>query len=130
MRKRKLFKLTVYQKFLKSKIGISLWLLATILIAAACSTGLKPANAPANDEAIQIPEETQFYIDKSREALAEKLEIDPEQIELESIIEPDTGDGTYIIKLVIDGKTYEYHGRGGEIRLILVSEPATSEYED
>jgi hypothetical protein len=127
MRRMNQTRLTATQERLKAAVAVCLLLLITILIATSCSFIQRPANAPApaSDEALPVPEDTQAYIEMSRDSLAQQLAIGPESIELDSVTEPATPDGTFIIKLVADGQTYEYHGRNGEIVLISIS--STSE---
>jgi len=122
MNKNKQFKLTTYQKHLRLRIGISLWFLAFILLASACSGG-SAAPDSIDDGAIQIPAEAQSYVDTITQLLVDDLAISPEQVELESITEPATTAEPYIIKVVVGDITYEYHGRIGEVQLISISEP-------
>ena len=75
----------------------------------------------APDEAQELPEEAQQYIELAHEDLAARLGVDPEQIELDMISELAEVDDAYIIRLVVNETTYEYHGQNGEV--MLVSEP-------
>lgn len=122
MNENKGFKLTTYHKHLRLRIGISLWFLAFMLLATACS-GSSATPVPIDDEAVQIPAEAQSYVDTITQLLVDDLAISPAQIELESITEPATTAEPYIIKVVVGDITYEYHGRNGEIQLISISEP-------
>lgn len=100
---------------------IFVWLLAAVLVISGCTTNSADETAPAGDDAVQLSEEAEIYLDMSRAALAELLPVSEEQIELDSITEPAVVDGTYIVKLEVDGQTYEFHGSNGEV--LLVSEP-------
>lgn len=99
------------------------WLVVAIIFVAGCSAPLSAGSEPTATAvpAVQIPEITQTYVDMSKSALAVQLDISQDQIELDSVTEPATADGTTIIKLVADGETYEYHGRNQEV--LLVSDP-------
>jgi len=125
MNENKRFKLTTNQKNLRSRMGISLWFLAFMLLATACSVGLKTTADPVStrDDAIQIPDEAQSYLEKIRQSLVEDLAISPEQVELESITAPATLAEPYIIKVVVKEIRYEFHGLDREIQLISISEP-------
>lgn len=125
MNENKRFKLTTNQKDLRSRMGMSLWFLAFILLATACSVGLNPTDNPVStgDDAVQIPDEAQSYFEKIRQSLVEDLAISPEQVELESITAPATLAEPYIIKVVVKEITYEFHGLDGEIQQISISEP-------
>lgn len=104
-------------------VPILLGLLAVILITTGCSAGLMAANdpTPTAESPVQIPAEAQAYIEMSQDDLGQRLGIDPEQIELESVTDATAAGGTYIVKLMAEDKLYEYHGRDGEV--LLVSEP-------
>jgi hypothetical protein len=128
MREERLFRPVAPEHRLASTVGISLWLLLLVVVVAGCTAGQKPAGAtvPTGDVPIQIPAETQFYIDASSAALARELQIEQERIELESVTEPAAVDGIYVVKLLAEGKLYEYQGQNQEVRLISVSDSFSS----
>jgi hypothetical protein len=61
------------------------------------------------------------YIERGKTVLAEQLNVDPDTITLESISEPATEDGIFIVRLAVGEQVYELHGRNNEI--LLVSDP-------
>ncbi|MDQ4076123.1 MAG: hypothetical protein M3220_07730, partial [Chloroflexota bacterium] len=99
-------------------IVLTLLMLLVVGCATEQPTGIGPA---ATEEAQELPEEAQAYIEMSREALAEQLDIPPEEIMLDSVTSPTEVDGTYIIQLEVGDELYEFHGREGEV--LLVSDP-------
>lgn len=110
--------------------GLAL-LVVTILFVTACSatayTGSRPTATAV--PAAQIPEETQTYVDMSKSALAVQLGISQDQIELDSVTEPATADDPYVVKLVAEGQTYEYHGQNQEAILVSGQLPAAATSE-
>lgn len=92
-----------------------------LLLAACTGAETEPALTPADIEAEEIPAIAQTYIEMSQAALAEQLNVAPEAISLESITEPPALDGTFLIRLTVDGQVYEFHGRDDEV--LLVSDP-------
>lgn len=107
------------EKRLKIFVFIALGLFA-LLFMVGCSTSLGASSEPTATAvpAAQIPETTQTYIDMSKSALAVQLDINPDQIELDSVTEPATADSPYVVKLMVDGQIYEYHGRNQEVTLV------------
>lgn len=93
--------------------------LFAVMLAVGCSTTLSAANNNTpTPNAVQIPETTQSYVDMSKSALAVQLGINQDQIELDSVTEPATADSPYVVMLVADGQTYEYHGLNQEVTLV------------
>ncbi len=114
-----------YQKTTQATFWKMAWLVAAVLVVilAGCSASLG-AGGEATATAVpaaQIPETTQTYVDMSKSALAVQLGISQDQIELDSVTEPAAADGPTIVKLIVDGQVYEYHGRNQEVTR--VSEP-------
>lgn len=109
-------------KIKKQRYKVTFIVAALILVAAitGCTTDAEQVQpeAVATDvveEAEEISEEAQDYIDQARDTLATALDEDRELIELESVTEPPNEDSPYIIRLTIDDKTYEFHGRNNEV---------------
>jgi hypothetical protein len=62
--------------------------------------------------------ETQSYLDLAVQSLATHLDVEVDQIEVESLTIPADGtDDPYVIRLLADGTTYEYHGKYGSVVL-------------
>lgn len=122
MNENKRFKLMTNQKHVRTRLMISILFLAFMLFAAACSGG-STVPVSVDEEAVQIPAEAQSYIDTITQLLVDDLDINSEQVELESITEPATTAEPYIIKVIVGDITYEYQGLDGEVQLIFISEP-------
>lgn len=101
------------------------WLVVSVLFITGCSAPLSAGSEPTTTAvpATQIPETTQTYVDMSKSALAVQLDISQDQIELDSVTEPATADSPYVVKLAVNGQTYEYHGLNQEVTLVSSSEP-------
>ena len=96
------------------------WLVVAILFITGCSAALNPGGkaTPTSVSAVQIPETSQSYIQMSKTALSQQLNISQDQIDLQSITEPASTDGIYIVKLKAKGQTYEYQGGDESVKLI------------
>jgi hypothetical protein len=75
------------------------------------------------NSAAQLSKEAQIYVELSQADLAQKLGIPPDQIKLESITEPATSSGTFVVVLTAEGHTYEYHGSNQQVTLVSSSYP-------
>ena len=73
----------------------------------------------------QVPTDGERYLALSKSDLSALLNVDPDEITLESLITPGERDGIYEIKLLAGGHVYEYLGQGEGI--LLVREEATAE---
>ena len=111
------------RQLLQGSLVLLVTLLLFTLIVAGCTAGLDAADnpTPGGDEAVQLPQEARAYVEMSRQELARHLGLSVDEITLESVTEPAAADGTYIIKLLVEDRDYEYHGRNEEV--LLVSEP-------
>jgi hypothetical protein len=109
---------------------LSLWglvlVVGALLLVSGCSAPVSADGDPTATaaSAVQIPETTQHYLDMSTSALVRQLNINRDEIDLESVTEPAAANGPYVIKLVVDGQTYEYHGRNQEVTLVSDPLPA------
>ncbi|MEJ2449027.1 MAG: hypothetical protein P8Y37_13955, partial [Anaerolineales bacterium] len=112
----------------KSKRWMVPGLFLVLVFLGGCSLPSRPriqgGNLPGNAE--RIPVEAQEYIDQSRRALANKLELAPDQVTLESITElPDSG-GNYQIVLTAGNENYTYRVMDGTSSLVSGPQAATT----
>ncbi|MGD8804558.1 MAG: hypothetical protein PVH65_01820 [Chloroflexota bacterium] len=93
-----------------------------------CSASLSADSSPyaTRAPAVQIPTTAQSYVEMSKSALAQRLQIDLDQIKLSNVTEPATADGVTVVNLAADGHTYEYHGRGHDVMLVSETPPVAA----
>jgi hypothetical protein len=102
---------------------LGLVVLAWVLALMGCQG--KGGSEPTAAVEEQVPTDGERYLALSKANLSALLNVDPDEITLESLITPGDRDGIYEIKLLVGGHVYEYLGQGEGI--LLVREEATAE---
>ena len=59
----------------------------------------------------------------SKTALSQQVNVGQDQIDLQSITEPASTDGIFIVKLMARGQTFEYKGGDGSVKLMSKLKP-------
>ena len=121
------------QKNIKHKLkNFPMWGLACLVVGILILTGCS-ATAQAHSDletayesAVQIPPEAQNYVELSQKSLAKKLGVHQDQIVLDSITEPATAKGAFVIKLVAEDQTYVYHVQDQQVSLVSGPVPTSS----
>lgn len=97
---------------------VCLAMLACLLALAGCQGRNDKGSSTKSAVEEQLPTEAQWYLALSKANLSALVNVDPEEITLESLITPAEWDGVYEIQLVVSGHVYEYWGQAEEIKLV------------
>jgi hypothetical protein len=103
---------------------LGLVVMVGVLALAGCRVGEGGVGKTRSAAEEQAPTEAQRYLALSKANLSALLNVDPDEITLESLITPAEWDGVYEIKLVVSGHVYEYWGQGEGIKLVRQEEGA------
>ena len=101
---------------------LGLVMLAWVLALIGCQG--KGGDEPRAAVEEQVPTDGERYLALSKANLSALLNVDPDEITLESLITPGERDGIYEIKLVVGGHVYEYLGQDDGITLFRQGEGA------
>lgn len=109
--------------FYPFRLGGGLILLVALVLVG-CRPATEPIDIPGDEETKELPASAQRYIEMSRAALAQQLDVEADVIRLESISEPAAGDEGYVVRFKVDDQIYELHSQADEVVPLSESPPA------